>query len=98
MATIWTIVLVTSLIAIVGFARAGSVIFWKSASVPGQSDPPPAGSAVPIAAAGALLAGMVALSAFAGPVTGYLEVAAAELYNPAAYITAVLGPEALAAR
>ena len=98
MATIWTVVLVTSLIAIVGFARAGSVLFWKSASVPGDGDPPPAGSALSMGAVGAMLAGMVALSAFAGPVTGYLEMAAGELYNPAAYITAVLGPEALAAR
>ena len=44
-----------------------------------------------------MLAGMAALSAFAGPVTDYLEMAAAELYNPAAYVQAVLGPGVLAA-
>ena len=98
MATIWAIVLVTSLVTIVGFARAGSMIFWKSASLPPSDTPSPASSGVPLAAAGAMLAGMVALSAFAGPVTGYLEVAAADLYDPTPYIRAVLGPDVLAAK
>ena len=98
MATIWTTVLITSLLAIVGFARAGSVIFWKCASVPGEIDPPPGNASVPLGTAGVMLAGMVALSAFAGPVTGYLQAAAADLYDPVNYITAVLGPDVLASR
>jgi multicomponent K+:H+ antiporter subunit D len=101
MVTIWTVILITSLISIVGFARAGSLIFWKSAGVPG-----PAGTAatearhaaphsgLPIAAAGAMLAAMVALTVFAGPVTGYLEATADGLYDRGAYIRAVLGADA----
>ncbi|MGF1628361.1 MAG: monovalent cation/H+ antiporter subunit D [Kiloniellaceae bacterium] len=98
MATIWTVILVTSLISIVGFARAGSLIFWKSAAVPGPAgtEASAAGprSGLPIVAAGAMLAAMVALTVFAGPVTGYLEATAAALYDPGEYIRAVLGADA----
>ncbi|GAB4394963.1 MAG: monovalent cation/H+ antiporter subunit D [Kiloniellaceae bacterium] len=97
MVTIWAVVLVTSLIAMVGFARAGSMVFWKSAAIPGPSDEvPPSRPATPIVAAAAMLAGMVALAVFAGPVTGYLEATAAGLYDPSDYIGAVLGPDTLA--
>jgi len=100
MATIWTVILVTSLIAIVGFARAGSLIFWKSAAIPGpQQDAAPAPRPVfPLVAAGTALSGMVALAVFAGPVTVYLEATSAALYDPSGYIAAVLGPDVLASR
>ncbi len=97
--TIWTVILVTSLLAMVGFARAGSLLFWKNSAIHGTEA---AGTvfrpALPIAAAGAMLAGMVALTVFAGPVTEYLQATAAGLYDPVDYIHAVLGPEALAQR
>src|SRR3546814_1292110 len=32
MVVVWTVILVTSLLTIVGFARAGSTVFWKSTS------------------------------------------------------------------
>jgi len=99
MVTIWIVILVSSLVAIVGFGRAGSMLFWKSASIPGQEEPQSSARPVlPIVAAGAMLAGMVALTVFAGPVIGYLEVTAAELYDPVDYIRTVLGPDVLAAR
>ena len=99
MGTIWTVILVTSLLAMVGFARAGSVIFWKSAAIPGaESNPAVARPALPIAAAAVMLAGMVALTVFAGPVTEYLQMTAAGLHDPVDYIRAVLGPDVLAAR
>jgi len=96
MATIWTVMLVTSLITIVGFARAGSVVFWKSTAIPGAADAQRRLPGLPIAAASVMVAGMVALAVFAGPVTGYLEATSAALYDPAAYISTVLGPERLA--
>jgi multicomponent K+:H+ antiporter subunit D len=103
MVTIWTVILVTSLVGIVGFARAGSMIFWKSAAIPGpeavaETQTAPPRSAWPIVAAATVLGTMVALAIFAGPVTGYLQVTAAELYDPSGYIRAVLGPDVLAAR
>ena len=97
MPLIWTSILATSLIAIVGFARAGSTLFWKAAAVDGAAassaidygpPPPIAGPAVVTAI---LLAAMVLLAVFAGPVTGYLEATAAQLYDPSGYIDAVLG-------
>jgi len=97
MATIWAVILVTSLVTIVGFARAGSMVFWKSAAIPGpQEHHNVSRPAFPIVAAGAMLAGMVALAVFAGPITGYLEATAAGLYDPSAYLQAVLGPAAVA--
>jgi multicomponent K+:H+ antiporter subunit D len=102
MGLIWTVILATSLLCIVGFARAGSTVFWKSAQVETHGDAPVSAltprDSVPVGAVAFMLAGMVALSAFAGPITGYLEGTAAQLYNPLEYILAVLGPDALAGR
>ena len=33
---IWAVILITTVIGILGFARAGSQIFWKSAAVEGD--------------------------------------------------------------
>ena len=99
MALIWSTVLVTSLIAIVGFSRAGSTLFWKAVAVSGPADeegsvetPQPQSTAIPAAVAGLLLASMVLLAVLAGPATGYLEATAAQLYDPSGSIDAVLGP------
>ena len=96
--TIWAVVLVTSLIAVVGFARAGSSLYWKSAQLgggPAEDAPGPAPAAV--AAAALLIAGPVALTVFAGPAMAWLEAAAAELHAPGIYIEAVMGAGAEAA-
>ena len=93
---IWSIVLGTSLFVLLGLARAGSVVFWKSgadgsAAIP---DEPGAGSAWRIAAVASLLALTAFLAVFAGPVTGRMAAAARDLVNPAVYVEAVLGPAA----
>ena len=98
MATIWAVILVTSLVSIVGFARAGSVVFWKSTTIAAPLEPRHSLPALPLVAAAVMVGGMVALTVFAGPVTGYLEATAAALYDPSGYIDAVLGPERMAAR
>jgi len=86
---IWGAILVTSLVAVLGFAQAGSVVFWKvdARETAAQGPPQPA---LPMVAAFGLLAGIVALAVFAGPVMGYLEATAAQLHAPAGYIAAVL--------
>ncbi|MGJ8582771.1 MAG: monovalent cation/H+ antiporter subunit D [Marinosulfonomonas sp.] len=97
-ALIWTVILVSSLIGIVGFARAGSLIFWKTEDVPeedptDESEPEPEPTktpALPFVAAFGLLAGLVALTVFAGPALTYSESTAAQLFDPTAYINAVL--------
>ena len=87
---IWGAVLATSLVAVLGFAQAGSAVFWKPASAQTRDEPAPQ-PALPLVAAFALLAGIVALSVFAGPMMGYLEATAAQMHAPAGYIAAVLG-------
>jgi multicomponent K+:H+ antiporter subunit D len=89
-AWIWSAVLVASLVIIVGYARAGSRLFWKSAAQEGTIEAP-AAAALPAAAPALLLLGLAALTAGAGPVAAYLEGAAAQLLDPGPYIGAVLG-------
>ncbi|KIN71552.1 monovalent cation/H+ antiporter subunit D [Sulfitobacter guttiformis] len=90
---VWAVVLISSLISVVGFARAGSVLFWKA-----QSDGapvPPAGRSAPAAlsfvAVAGLLALLVAHTVFAGRMYGYTTATAAQLFAPDTYIATVLG-------
>jgi multicomponent K+:H+ antiporter subunit D len=101
---VWGTVLIGSLIAVVGFSRAGSQIFWRShqvalvqadeaecedeeANIADISLPQPA---LPMVAIGSLIALLVALTIFAGPVTRNLSATAAQLFAPEPYISAVL--------
>ncbi|MGI1662642.1 monovalent cation/H+ antiporter subunit D [Palleronia sp. KMU-117] len=95
----WSAILIGSLLTIVGFARAGSTIFWKStATVPvapsGEPTKPQIAAARPaeIAPAMATLALLAALAAFAGPVAAFLEATSAQLFDRTGYVAAVLAP------
>lgn len=102
-AWIWAVVLVGSLLAVVGFSRAGSILFWKAHAVdPAASDSAPSEARVgqlsdhpqpglALGAAGALLAATVALTVFAGPAMRFAEATADQLYARTPYVTAVLG-------
>ncbi len=83
-AALWALVLGTSFLLILGFARVGSTLFWKSDAAPAAQPP----SAAAWAAIAALLALLAALTVFAGPVTDWLALAATELHAPQAYIGA----------
>jgi len=103
---VWSVILITSFCAILGFARAGSLVFWKShddnepdseeiadAEVP--PDPravklPVAPPRLPFVPAFALLGVLVLLTVFAGPVMTYTGKTAEQLYNPQTYIDTVL--------
>ncbi len=102
---IWGVILTGSLVAIVGFSRAGSQIFWKAHQAAGQGgqDPTPKAEAdlatgtgippqpvLPMIAIGGLLALLVALTVAAGPVNRYLAATAAQLFAPGPYIETVL--------
>ncbi|GAA0287155.1 monovalent cation/H+ antiporter subunit D [Rhodovulum strictum] len=99
MALGWTAVLAGSLLVIVGLARAGSVLFWRStavaAHVPADDDEarPEArpASLAQIAPTVAALAITALLAGFAGPVTAYLEASSGQLFDAGDYIAAVLG-------
>ncbi len=95
-ALIWGVILVASLVSVVGFARAGSLIFWKSYEAGGAdpADQPapqtPAAASLPFVAVIGLLTGLVLLSVFAGPVHDYARATAGQLFDPQGYIDAVL--------
>ncbi|HET6467807.1 MAG TPA: proton-conducting transporter membrane subunit, partial [Geminicoccaceae bacterium] len=108
---VWAVILGTSLLAMVGFARAGSVLFWKSTAVAAEApapaeraaaaEPAPVASAashpsLPLVVTAGLLAVSVLLTAFAGPVMRELDRTAGQLFERTAYLTAVLGaPQAV---
>ena len=89
---IWAIVLCSSLISIVGFSRAGSVIFWKAHDQGTPDDAPVAMRPTPLsyAAVGGLIALLIAHTVFAGPVHRYTSTMAAQLFAPEPYISTVM--------
>ncbi|PVA09269.1 monovalent cation/H+ antiporter subunit D [Pelagivirga sediminicola] len=89
---IWATVLIASLISLVGFARAGSTLFWKARAVPPPEGAEPASppSALSYTAVGGLLALLAALTVLAGPVHRYTTAIAAQLFAPAPYVSTVL--------
>jgi multicomponent K+:H+ antiporter subunit D len=96
MALVWPVILTTSLLTIVGLAAAGSALFWRSHSVEShEAGPPSEPPALPFVAVGGLLALLILLTVFAGPVTDQLRLTADALYAPAGYIdsNALAAPE-----
>lgn len=89
---IWAVVLISSLISIVGFARAGSILFWKAQSVAPDPDAPAAAnpSALSYVAVGGLISLLVAHTVFAGPATAYTTAMAQQLFAPDAYVSTVM--------
>ncbi len=79
---VWAVVLGGTFLAILGLSRMGSALFWKPQ---GQAPALPAAQAFGPAV---LLAALVALTLFAGPVTAWLQDTAQALHDPAPYILA----------
>jgi multicomponent K+:H+ antiporter subunit D len=92
MVWIWVVVLSSSLISILGFARAGSILFWKAHSV----EPTQEASALPrpatlsYVAVGGLISLLAAHTVFAGQVHSYTTTMAAQLFAPEPYISTVV--------
>ncbi|MDB5661000.1 MAG: monovalent cation/H+ antiporter subunit, partial [Cypionkella sp.] len=74
----WSMILITSLLTMIGLARAGSDLFWKS---PGSE-----AAAQSTAAVLLCLAALAALTLAAGPITDALNQTAKALHAPQAYI------------
>jgi multicomponent K+:H+ antiporter subunit D len=91
----WTIAIVlgSSLVLLVALARAGSVLFWESGRQPATATWPVGRATRPshVLAITALLAGVLGAAAAAGPIAGYAEGTAAQLFERQTYISAVLG-------
>ena len=82
---------------IVGFSRAGSLLFWKSEAVgdPAEVSEPRHG-ALAVVAVSALIAATALFTVVAGPATRSFETAAGQILDPRGYVGAVLGGDAAA--
>jgi multicomponent K+:H+ antiporter subunit D len=85
---VWTVILVSSFLMILGLARAGSQLFWKPAAPEDTPPEDPGPEPLAFAATFALLAGLAALTVFASPVTDALTATAEALHAPQSYIAA----------
>ena len=92
MVWVWSVVLITSLVSIVGFARAGSTLFWKAKAVPAPADAPDFAEPATMSyvAVGSLVLLLALHTVFAGQVHNYTTKVAAQLFAPEPYITIVL--------
>ncbi|WP_171102283.1 MULTISPECIES: monovalent cation/H+ antiporter subunit D [unclassified Ruegeria] len=103
---VWAVILIGSFVTIVGLARAGTLIFWKSydaaitpppteetdddAQISSTPEPSPG---LAFASVFGVVAGLALLTIFAGPALTYASGTAAQLFTPDDYISAVLGGE-----
>lgn len=86
-ALVWSTILGSSFLMILGYARAGSTLFWKPSAL--DTPPEPHGpEPLAITATIGLLAALVAVTILAGPITDWLTETAATLYAPEGYIAA----------
>lgn len=89
---VWAVVLISSLVSILGFARAGSILFWKAQSIEVEEDAAPMErpSALSYVAVGGLITLLASHTVFAGQVHGYTTTMAAQLFAPQPYIATVV--------
>jgi len=87
---IWVLVLGASLVMTIAFARAGSIVFWKTE---GRTTGPTWETAriEPIVVVAFLVCASAALAVFAGPAVEAFHAAAEQALDPAGYVDAVLG-------
>ena len=78
----WSVILSTSLLGMLGFARAGSTLFWKSAQVDqDEVSRPAAPTIMTLVASGILLASLIALTISAGPTLDSLQALASQIWK-----------------
>jgi multicomponent K+:H+ antiporter subunit D len=93
---IWAMILGTSLLMMIGFARAGSVLFWNTTAAPAAAPTPRHLTALPLVVVAGLMSVTVVLSVLAGPVMADMNATAEQLLEPGRYVRAVLGTIATA--
>ncbi len=90
MVLVWLVILVTSLLLLVGFARTGIRIFWSGPAVRATAPIATAPPRRPLLAVAALTALVALLSLMAGPVMRDMTATARQLLAPAGHVAAVL--------
>jgi len=88
----WGVILGTTFIGVIGFARVGSAVFWKTGE--GCEIPPAPATRLDLAAPALALACLAALSLGANAASSYAEAAAGQVLAPAASVAAVPGESA----
>jgi multicomponent K+:H+ antiporter subunit D len=92
---IWTTILATTLLGMIGFARAGSTLFWKCSTCDEPMRPAPARvGSMELLPSAVLVAMLAALVLGGGVGVAYMESVSAQLFAPQLYIEAVLGRQA----
>lgn len=84
---VWSAMLISSLIALVAFTRAGTSLFWD---LSGNKPGPEVAKPVQLAAITLLLFAMPVLTIFAGPVTEFTEQAAADVQRSNDFIDDII--------
>jgi multicomponent K+:H+ antiporter subunit D len=84
---LWSVLLGTGLLAMIGLARAGSALFWKTAGARASAARPGLGPLLPTVA---LLVCGAALAVFAAPVQRFADATAEQLADRHAYATRIL--------
>jgi multicomponent K+:H+ antiporter subunit D len=92
---VWSIVLGMTLVMVVGFARAGSVVFWNLADAGPAAPGGQRKRVLPLAVACVLIGATAALAGFGGPVTAAFQQTAVQTLDTRGYARAVLGAGAL---
>jgi multicomponent K+:H+ antiporter subunit D len=88
----WGVILGTTFIGVIGFARTGGAVFWKVA--PDAPAPAPLATRADFAAPLIALLLLAALSAGAGWASAYANAAAAQVLDPTLSAAVVLGEAA----
>ncbi|MHC9085680.1 monovalent cation/H+ antiporter subunit D [Luteimonas sp. RIT-PG2_3] len=89
-ALVWTVILASSLMVLIGMSRAGTQLFWRVEPAPKDLDTPTV-RRIEIAAIVVLLGYGIAMTLAANPILAYTRATAEQLLAPAAYIEQVLG-------
>ena len=87
MPLLWSVLLGTGLVAIIGLAQAGSALFWRTT---GEPSPATRSSLARLAPTIILLACGITLAAFGAPILRFTDAAAEQLADRRAYAAAIL--------
>ena len=89
--SVWTTILVTTLVGVIGFSRSGSTLFWKEAPPATAAIAGASRSRAEFVAPVVLLALLAVLTVTAGWVTAQTRATAAQIMAPERYVAAILG-------